>query len=52
MATNATWTVVFDDKVVIKQSGDAAGTGYTIADDDFFVFHYYCPLCVCGHVFS
>ena len=36
MATNATWTVVFDDKLVIKQSGDAAGTGYTIADDDFW----------------
>ena len=28
MATNATWTVVFEDKLVIKQSGDAAGTGY------------------------
>tara|TARA_R100001510_G_C7636780_1_gene194851 strand:- start:1138 stop:1524 length:387 start_codon:yes stop_codon:yes gene_type:complete len=36
MATNATWTVVFDDKLVIKQSGDAAGTGYTINDDDFW----------------
>ena len=36
MATNATWTVVFDDKMIIKQSGDAAGTGYTIADDDFW----------------
>jgi hypothetical protein len=32
MATNAAWTVVFDDKLVIKQSGDAAGTGYTIND--------------------
>ena len=36
MATNPTWTVVFDDKLVIKQSGDAAGTGYTIADNDFW----------------
>ena len=36
MATNAAWTVVFDDKLVIKQSGDAAGTGYTINDNDFW----------------
>ena len=36
MATNATWTVVFEDKLVIKQSGDAAGTGYTINDNDFW----------------
>jgi len=36
MATNADWTVVFDDKVVIKQSGDAAGTGYVIEDDAFW----------------
>ena len=36
MATNATWTVVFDDKMIIKQSGDAAGTGYTINDNDFW----------------
>ena len=36
MATNATWTVVFDDKMVIKQSGDAAGTSYVISDDDFW----------------
>ena len=28
MATNATWTVIFEDKLVIKQSGDAAGTAY------------------------
>ena len=33
MATNAQWTVVFDDKLVIKQTGDAAGTGYNINDD-------------------
>jgi hypothetical protein len=36
MATNAQWTVVFDDKLVIKQSGDAAGTGYKIDDNDFW----------------
>ena len=36
MATNATWTVVFEDKLVIKQSGDAAGTGYKIVDNDFW----------------
>ena len=36
MATNAQWTVVFEDKLVIKQSGDAAGTGYVISDDDFW----------------
>ena len=36
MATNAQWTVVFEDKLVIKQSGDAAGTGYKIDDNDFW----------------
>ena len=36
MATNAQWTVVFDDKLVIKQSGDAAGIGYKIDDNDFW----------------
>lgn len=36
MATNATWTVVFEDKMVIKQSGDAAGTSYVISDNDFW----------------
>jgi hypothetical protein len=25
MATNSNWTVVFDDKLIIKQKGDAAG---------------------------
>ena len=35
MATNATWTVIFDDKLVIKQSGDAAGP-YEINDNDFW----------------
>tara|TARA_R100001086_G_C11741983_1_gene232749 strand:- start:45 stop:413 length:369 start_codon:yes stop_codon:yes gene_type:complete len=36
MATNATWTVVFEDKKIIKQSGDAAGTSYIIDDNDFW----------------
>jgi len=33
MATNATWTIVFDDKMIIKQS---EGIGYTIDDDTFW----------------
>ena len=36
MATNANWTVVFEDKMIIKQSGDAAGTSYNISDDSFW----------------
>ena len=36
MATNANWTIVFEDKVIIKQSGDATGTAYTISDDSFW----------------
>ena len=36
MATNATWTVVFDDKLVIKNTGAEAGTGYKISDNDFW----------------
>ena len=36
MATNANWTIVFEDKLIIKQSGDAAGTAYTISDDSFW----------------
>ena len=36
MATNAQWTVVFEDKKIIKQSGDAAGTAYDIVDNDFW----------------
>ena len=35
MATNATWTVVFEDKMIIKQSGDGAGP-YIIEDDAFW----------------
>jgi hypothetical protein len=36
MATNATWTVIFDDKKVIKNTGAEAGTCYVISDDDFW----------------
>jgi hypothetical protein len=36
MATNANWTIVFEDKKIIKQSGDAAGTSYNISDDSFW----------------
>jgi len=36
MATNASWTVIFDDKKIIKQSGDNAGTEYDILNDDSF----------------
>ena len=36
MATNSNWTVVFDDKLIIKQKGDAAGTAYNISDDAFW----------------
>jgi|TARA_R110000824_G_scaffold198587_1_gene382622 hypothetical protein len=36
MATNSNWTVVFDDKLIIKQSGDGAGTSYAINDDSFW----------------
>lgn len=36
MATNSNWTVVFEDKLIIKQKGDEAGTGYIISDDAFW----------------
>tara|TARA_R110002020_G_scaffold71382_3_gene184412 strand:- start:451 stop:849 length:399 start_codon:yes stop_codon:yes gene_type:complete len=36
MATNSQWTAVFEDKIIIKQSGDAAGTSYVISDDSFW----------------
>ena len=36
MATKANWTIVFEDKMIIKQSGDAAGTLYNISDDSFW----------------
>jgi hypothetical protein len=38
MATNANWTVVFEDKKVIKNYAEGAneGVGYTINDDAFW----------------
>ena len=35
MATNSNWTVVFEDKLIIKQTGDGAGQ-YVIDDDTFW----------------
>ena len=35
MATNAKWTVVFEDKIIIKQTGSDQG-GYRINDDAFW----------------
>ena len=35
MATNSNWTVIFDDKKVIKNNGAEAGTGYVIDDSSF-----------------
>ena len=36
MATNSNWTVVFDDKMIIKQKGNGANIAYTISDDFFW----------------
>jgi hypothetical protein len=36
MATNSNWTVVFNDRIIIKKSGDASGTGYIINDNIFW----------------
>ena len=38
MATNAQWTVVFEDKMVIKNHAEGAdeGVGYNIEDNDFW----------------
>ena len=36
MATNANWTIVFEDRLIIKQSGDGAGTGHKIDDNSFW----------------
>ena len=33
MATNSNWTIVFEDRMIIKQS---VGIGYTIDDDAFW----------------
>ena len=38
MATNANWTIVFDDKMIIKNHAEGAseGIGYPISDDSFW----------------
>ncbi len=38
MATNANWTVVFEDKCIIKNYAEGAtqGIGYIISDDSFW----------------
>mgnify|MGYP003129228322 CR=1 FL=1 len=32
MATNANWTVVFEDKAIVKNVGDGAGGGFRLPD--------------------
>ena len=38
MATNANWTIVFEDKTVIKNHAEGAseGVAYIISDDSFW----------------
>lgn len=36
MASQGTWTVVFEDKTIIKNNGAESGTGYVINDDAFW----------------
>ena len=38
MATNANWTIVFEDKCIIKNHAEGAseGIGYVIDDDSFW----------------
>jgi hypothetical protein len=38
MATNAQWTVIFQDKMIIKNHAEGAseGIGYVISDDSFW----------------
>jgi len=38
MATNANWTIIFDDKVVIKNYAEGAsqGIGYVVSDNSFW----------------
>lgn len=36
MSTYATWTVIFEDKNIIKNNGPEKGTGYIIEDDAFW----------------
>ena len=36
MTTNSTWTVIFSDRVIVKNNGAEAGTFYEINDDAFW----------------
>ena len=36
MATRSNWTVVFEDKLILKNNGVESGTGYEISDDAFW----------------
>ena len=36
MTTNSNWTIVFQDKAIVKNNGPEAGTGYEINDDAFW----------------
>jgi len=36
MTTNATWTIMLEDKKIVKNNGAEAGTGYVINDDSFW----------------
>jgi hypothetical protein len=36
MASLGSWTVVFEDKMILKQTGQDAGTQYEIQDDAFW----------------
>jgi|TARA_R100001460_G_scaffold4424_1_gene12585 hypothetical protein len=38
MATNANWTIVFEDKIIIKNFAEGAneGIGYIVSDDSFW----------------
>ena len=52
MATNANWTIVFEDKCIIKNHAEGAseGIGYVIDDDSFcfrFIIFTSCSLDLC-----
>jgi hypothetical protein len=36
MATNSNWTIVFEDKIIIKNNGEESGIGYVIDDNSFW----------------
>jgi len=36
MATNANWTIIMDDKKIVKKTGDGAGNAYIIDDNAFW----------------